>query len=105
MMAASLSTGDERKQLSQEITALDASDAAVTEEEFQQQMQYTAAVFAMDMLLLKFIQGLPVVGVVGGAANPVYYRKIMKYVQLQYRKRYLEKQMRSMGDMSDFRNA
>jgi hypothetical protein len=44
------------------------------------------------MLLLKFIQGLPVVGIVGGAANPVYYSKIMKYVQLKYRKRYLLKQ-------------
>ena len=45
--------------------------------------------FALDMLVLKFIQGLPVVGVLGGAANPVYYRKIMRYVQLKYKKRYL----------------
>ena len=44
------------------------------------------------MLLLKFIQGLPVVGVLGGAANPVYYNKIMKYIQIKYRKRYLQKQ-------------
>ena len=43
----------------------------------------------MDMLLLKFIQGLPVVGIVGGAANPVYYKKIMDYVELKYKKRYL----------------
>ena len=41
------------------------------------------------MLLLKFIQGLPVVGLIGGAANPVYYRKVMRYVQLKYHKRYL----------------
>ena len=32
---------------------------------------------------------VPVVGILGGAANPVYYRKVMKYVQLKYRKRYL----------------
>ena len=53
----------------------------------------TAKAFAVDMLLLKFIQGLPVVGVLGGAANPVYYRRIMKYVQLKYRKRYLIKKI------------
>ena len=46
----------------------------------------------MDMLILKFIQGLPIVGIIGGAANPVYYRKVMRYVQLMYRKRYLLKQ-------------
>ena len=59
------------------------------EDELKQQEKDTASVFAMDMLLLKFIQGLPVVGILGGAANPVYYKKVMKYVRLKYRKRYL----------------
>lgn len=43
----------------------------------------------MDMLLLKFVQGLPLVGVLGGAGNPVYYRRVLRYVALKYRKRYL----------------
>lgn len=64
----------------------------ITDEEFDRQIQSTASAFAVDMLLLKFIQGLPVVGILGGAANPVYYGRIMKYVQLKYRKRYLLKQ-------------
>lgn len=29
-----------------------------------------------------------------GAANPVYYQKIMRYVQLKYRKRYLLRKKR-----------
>ena len=33
----------------------------------------------------------PIVGMIGGAANPVYYHKVMSYVQLKYRKRYLLK--------------
>ena len=41
------------------------------------------------MLVLKFIQGLALVGVLGGAANPVYYRRVLNYVQLKYHKRYL----------------
>jgi hypothetical protein len=45
--------------------------------------------FAMDMLVLKFVQGLPVIGIIGGLANPLYYNKIMKYVQLKYYKRYI----------------
>ena len=61
----------------------------VTEEMLQTQIKLTASAFAMDMLLLKFVQGIPVVGILGGAANPVYYRKILRYVQLKYRKRYL----------------
>ena len=90
MMAASLLNGEEWLDANAEVNAiLSVPDGYVEEDEFQQQLQQTASVFAMDMLVLKFIQGLPVVGIIGGAANPVYYRKVLKYVQLKYRKRYL----------------
>lgn len=77
--------------------ANDAVDAYIREtdhhvpspKELKAQIEDTANVFATDMLVLKFIQGLPVVGMLGGAGNPVYYQKIMKYVQIKYRKRYL----------------
>lgn len=38
---------------------------------------------------------LPVVGVIGGLGNPVYYRRILSYVQLKYQKRYLLEKERS----------
>lgn len=56
-------------------------------------LEKTANAFAEDMLITKFIQGIPIVGMVGGAANPVYYHKVMGYVQLKYRKRYLYSKM------------
>lgn len=57
--------------------------------DMERQIQQTANTFAVDMILLKFVQGLPLVGVIGGAGNPVYYNKVMKYVEIKYRKRYL----------------
>ena len=36
--------------------------------------QHTSSAFAVDMRL-KFIQGLPVVGIIGGAANPIYIQQ------------------------------
>ncbi len=93
MMAASLSTGQEWTDRNREIDEmLEWETIDMTGEEFRRQMELTSSVFAVDMLLLKFIQGLPVVGILGGAANPVYYSKVMKYVQLKYRKRYFLKQ-------------
>lgn len=90
MMAASLLSGEEWLDANAEVNALlNLPDGYVDEEEFQEQLEKTASVFAMDMLVLKFIQGLPVVGIIGGAANPIYYRKVLNYVQLKYRKRYL----------------
>lgn len=58
-------------------------------DDLQTQIGTTADAFALDMLVMKFIQGLPVVGVIGGLSNPVYYNRIMEYVRLKYHKRYL----------------
>ena len=90
MMAASLSEGENWQTRSEEIDDLLAGGECDTSKEaYQAQLQDTAAMFAVDMLLLKFIQGLPIVGILGGAANPFYYNKVMRYVQLKYNKRYL----------------
>lgn len=64
-------------------------EMASDEKALKAQIERTANAFAADMLLLKFIQGLPVVGMIGGMGNPVYYHKVMKYAGLKYRKRYL----------------
>ena len=93
MMHTALSNGENwtrRNAEVDEMLMLETVD--ITDAVFKQQVEATASAFAMDMLLLKFIQGLPLVGIIGGAANPVYYSKVMKYVQLKYRKRYLLKQ-------------
>ncbi len=68
---------------------LQAAHAVPGNDEMKEQIEKTADAFATEMLVTKFVQGLPVVGMLGGAANPVYYRRIMRYVQLKYRKRYL----------------
>ncbi len=90
MIEASLTYGDERVQLDREVDELfDKTNSEIEDERFNKQLNCSASAFAMDMLLIKFIQGFPIIGIIGGAANPVYYNKIMKYVSLKYRKRYL----------------
>ena len=99
MMSAALKNGAEWEAENAEVESLLTEDATtVTEDVLKGQMQQTASVFAMDMLLLKFVQGLPVVGIIGGAANPVYYQKVMRYVQVKYRKRYLQRQQKNVEE-------
>ena len=94
MMAASLVTGQERPEWDNMIDDMIVEmPHHVTQPVLDEQIRETASVFAMDMLILKFIQGLPVVGIFGGVANPIYYKRVLNYVQLKYRKRYLLKQM------------
>lgn len=97
LMAASLATGEDWQQRNGEIDRiLSGGEQDTSDDAFAAQLHDTASVFAMDMLLMKFVQGLPLVGVIGGAANPVYYRKVLRYVQLKYRKRWLWKISREL---------
>jgi len=98
MMQTALSNGESWVQRNAEVDEmLELETIDIKDDVFKQQVKDAASAFAIDMLLLKFIQGLPVVGIIGGAANPIYYSKIMKYVQLKYRKRYLLKQKHRMA--------
>lgn len=63
--------------------------AHATKEDVAEQIRNTSDVFAADMLILKFVQGIPIVGILGGCGNPVYYNKVMKYAQMKYQRRYL----------------
>ena len=44
---------------------------------------------ATSLLTAKFIQGLPVVGVIGGLTNFSAINSISKIVKIKYKKRYL----------------
>lgn len=95
MLSASLKTGRTWLWEDGKVDDLLKQDAiAVDSEVLAEQIRKTASAFAVDMLVLKFIQGMPVVGILGGAANPLYYRKVMEYVQRKYRKRYLIRQLK-----------
>lgn len=91
MIETSMASGEEWTDLNAEIENYIVQDAFVVpgDNELKEQIEKTSAAFATEMLVTKFIQGIPVVGILGGATNPVYYQKIMRYVQLKYRKRYL----------------
>ena len=56
----------------------------------------TAALLSDRLLLTKFIQGLPVVGVLGGAANFPLSSAVNQYGALKYKKRFLEKKIRGV---------
>ncbi|MGI5984198.1 MAG: EcsC family protein [Sakamotonia sp.] len=70
-------------------TLVQRKERTISEEELEAQIQAAGNAFAMDMLAAKFIQGLPVVGALGGLSDPVCWKQVMTYVQLKYRKRYL----------------
>lgn len=51
----------------------------------------TSSKLSTYMLTAKFIQGLPIIGVIGGATNFITLQDITQIAKLKYKKRYLQK--------------
>ncbi len=60
------------------------------------QMRETSKALSNAMLVVKFIQGTAIVGVVGGACNFSASRKVTEVANLKYQKRFLEKKRRGL---------
>ncbi len=59
-----------------------------------EQMKKTSLVLSKELLYLKFVQGIPVAGVIGGVSDIVYQKKITDYALLKYKRRFLIKHMK-----------
>ncbi len=56
----------------------------------ERMIKETAAMLSKELLYMKFLQGIPVVGAVGGAYDVVYVKRIVEYANLKYGRRFLE---------------
>ena len=61
-----------------------------TEEQMNEQMKSTAESLADEMLFLKFVQGIPLIGVVGGISDTVFLHRIQRFAKLNYQYRLLK---------------
>lgn len=95
LICGAITKGDIQKQYDKEIeklgTSLDRN--IVTDVHLEEQMKITSEVFSDALLTAKFIQGIPIVGVVGGAVNYNILNKISNYSRIKYKKRYLNKKL------------
>ncbi|MDV4151068.1 EcsC family protein [Clostridium sp. AL.422] len=57
----------------------------------EDEIKETSKVLSNNMLIAKFVQGLPIVGVIGGITNYQFITKVSKYARIKYKKRYLNK--------------
>ncbi len=54
-----------------------------------EQIRRTAGMLSKELLYMKFLQGIPVVGAVGGAYDVIYMKQISEFAKLKYHRRFL----------------
>lgn len=87
IIRAALLTGDEAVQANEELNR--GMDGTSPKDEKKQQMRLASAALSHELLYMKFLQGIPIAGAVGGFYDAVYMKKITDYADLKYKRRFL----------------
>lgn len=62
----------------------------LVQESEEAQRRRTAAALASHLLYLKFVQGIPLVGIIGGSADAICLHRVLAYAQMKYKRRFLQ---------------
>lgn len=90
LIQGAVSHGEEILTIDNKINHYVSSSIWVKEETKEEMIQKTAFYLSKELLYMKFLQGIPVVGAVGGAYDVVYLKQITEYANLKYERRFLE---------------
>lgn len=94
VIEASVSHGERMRELDEEINRFMDTESLPEGYRTNEQVKQAAGSLSKELLYMKFLQGTPIVGAVGGAYDVIYMRQITEYAKLKYRRRFLERQKR-----------
>lgn len=98
LIKAALQTGNQFAESDEEVDAFaEASEVSNSDVFKKDAMKEAANALSDNLLYAKFIQGMPVIGLTGGALNMYCMNRITKYAALKYEKRFLSDQLKKRG--------
>lgn len=91
LIEGAVSYGHEMLEVNAQIDAYIENAEMPEDYEEKAQIARTAAGLSKELLYMKFLQGIPIVGAVGGIYDAVYMKRITEYANLKYKKRFFKK--------------
>ena len=88
LILGAVSYGDEMLTINEQIDHYIDTDSVPLEYKEKNQIERTSAGLSKELLYMKFLQGIPVVGAVGGIYDAVYMKRITEYANIKYKKRF-----------------
>lgn len=92
LIRGALSYGEDAVRLSREADLFIRETSLPESYSRDEEISRTAGCLSKELLYMKFLQGIPLVGAVGGAYDVVYLKRIQKYAGIKYKKRFLYRQ-------------
>lgn len=88
LIRGALSYGEELQEINSEINDYIEHKTWHRERSLDTGISQAAGCLSKELLYMKFLQGIPIVGAAGGAYDVVYMKQIVKYAELKYRRRF-----------------
>ena len=89
LFCGALSYGEQQKAIDDEINYFIEHNEFAEQREMKSCIEEASLCLSKELLYMKFLQGIPIVGAVGGAFDVIYMNRINKYAELKYRRRFL----------------
>lgn len=90
VLSCSVAYGEECVRLNEENNRFMEESIIPTHYDRSRQVEVLSDALASEVLCMKFLQGVPVVGVVGGAYDVVIMKKMLHYVKMKYHRRFVQ---------------
>lgn len=95
LIRGALSYGPELQKINEEIDFYIENHNYKQSFSLEEDIKQTAARLSKELLYMKFLQGIPIVGAAGGAFDAIYMKQVVKYAELKYRRRFYKRQIDS----------
>lgn len=89
LIQGAVSYGDQMNELDQKVNDYIVTGQLPEDYVRENEISRAAGLLSKELLYMKFLQGIPIVGVVGGAYDVIYMKQISAYAKLKYWRRFL----------------
>lgn len=90
IIQGSVTYGDRLMEIDGELNRYIKEEWIPEDTDMKQVIDETAGCLSKELLYMKFLQGIPVAGAVGGAYDAIYMKRITEYSEMKYRRRFYE---------------
>lgn len=89
LIQGAVSHGAQMEQIEEKINAFIMEETLPEGFDLQAEIKKTAGLLSKELLYMKFLQGVPIAGAIGGAYDVIYMKQITEYASIKYCRRFL----------------
>ena len=90
LIQGAITYGKETERINEEINILISNEELPAVYCISDTISKTSSLLSKELLYMKFLQGIPIAGAVGGIYDAVYMKRVTEYANLKYKRRFLQ---------------